>query len=94
MNWSYLLGACAVASFVLSGVAAANITRFLSQREIQVNPRDFTWLRRAVLRHLRDYKRLTRGETGSIGASYYGYVASIVGAVVLLAGAIAARLLR
>jgi hypothetical protein len=91
VNWSYVLGACALACVLLSGIAAAEITRVLSSRDITVNPRDFTWLRRSVLRHLREYKTITRREKSRIGFSYFLYIGSILGAFLFVAGALAVR---
>jgi hypothetical protein len=91
VNWSYVLGACALVCVLLSGIAAAEITRVLSSRDIEVNPRDFTWLRRSVLGHLKKYKTMTRGETGQIGLSYFLYIGSILGAFLFVAGALTVR---
>jgi hypothetical protein len=93
VNWSYLLGGGAVFFAIASGVPASAIADFLIKRGVEVNRRHFTWLRRAVLGYLRKYRTMTRSETGRTGASYFVYIGCIVGALVLLAAAIAVRFL-
>jgi hypothetical protein len=93
MNWSYLCGACAIAFAVASGIAASNIAEYLVKRGVEVNRRHFTWLRRVVLRYLRQYRDLTRAETGHVGRSYYAYIVLVGGAVAFIAGALVLRLI-
>jgi hypothetical protein len=60
--------------------AAVLIARDLSRRGVPVR---FLWLRLTILRHLHQYRELTREETGRTGPLFYHYVVPLNLALVL-----------
>lgn len=94
MNGSIVLGALAIASAVLSGVAASNVADVLTAQGIEVHRAHFAlWRRRAVSAYLRQYRDITTRQTGRAGAQYALYVGSMTATVLFTVGAILVRVL-
>ena len=62
-------------------VAAILIAAEVRKRGVSVS---FVWLRLMILKYLHEYARLTREETGRVGALFYHYVVPLNVALVIV----------
>ena len=80
-----LLGSLSLLFLVINFIAIQAITGFLKARNIKIN---YALLHIYIFNYARQYREITRKETGSIGFLYYPFIWSFIFFVILLLAAI------